>query len=83
MYTLVHVSPYCYIRFGVPEKGSLSKGHKFSSLKDHVINTRILRNSMKINGVVGYVVDFLPDLLWRHLVIMASWRRVLRLSGSS
>ncbi len=53
MYTLVHVLPYCYIRFGVPEKGSLSKEHKFSSLKDHVINTRILRNSMKINGVVA------------------------------
>lgn len=50
MYTLVHVSPYCYIRFGVAEKGSLSKEHKFS-LPDHVINTRIQRKLMKMNGI--------------------------------
>jgi len=51
MYTLVHVSPYCYIRFRVPEKGSLSNGHKFSP-KDHVINTRILRKLMKLKESV-------------------------------
>ena len=58
MYTLVHVSPYCYIRFRVAEKGSLSKEHKFSSSKEHkfsspnhVINTRIQRKLMKMNGI--------------------------------
>lgn len=50
MYTLVHVSPYCYIRFRVAEKGSLSKEHKFSS-PNHVINTRIQRKLMKMNGI--------------------------------
>jgi S-ribosylhomocysteine lyase LuxS involved in autoinducer biosynthesis len=50
MHTLVHVSPYCYIRFRVPEKGSLSKEHKFSSL-DHVINTRMRRKLMKMKEI--------------------------------
>jgi hypothetical protein len=48
MYTLVHVSPYCYIRFRVPEKGSLSDGHKFSLPGIHVTNTRILDKYMKM-----------------------------------
>jgi hypothetical protein len=52
MYTVVHVSPYCYIRFRVAEKGSLSDRHKFSIAQDHVINTRILRKYMKMNGIV-------------------------------